>query len=99
MKASILCGAALFSLTTFAFPTSLLNSDISDATLAEITALADKITKEIETRRHPVVAKRGFNADAQLISTTGEHEYVRHPTETKENRLLTIATAEGARTQ
>jgi hypothetical protein len=99
MKASVLCSAALFSLTTFAFPTSLLNSDISDATLAEITALADKITKEIETRRQPIITKRGFNAEAQLISTTGEHEYVRHPIETKETPLLTTVTADGARPQ
>jgi hypothetical protein len=77
MKASFLYSATLFSLATFAFPTNLLNKDISEDTLAEITALASKITREAETNRRASNVKRGFNADAQRVSTTGDHKYVR----------------------
>jgi hypothetical protein len=81
MKASLLFGAALFSLATYAFPANLLDNDISDDTLAEITALAARITREAETNRHAGIVKRGFNADAQRVRTTGDHEYVREPRE------------------
>lgn len=76
MKASLLCSAALFPLATFAFPANLLNNDIGEDTLAEITALASKITREAETEQRFDNVKRGFNADAQRVSTTGEHRYV-----------------------
>jgi hypothetical protein len=83
MKVSLLCTAPLFSLATFAFPANLRNSDISEDTLAEITSLAAKITKDLETKQQGGIVKRGFNADAQRISTTGEHRYVRSPIKVK----------------
>lgn len=76
MKVSILCSATLFTLATFAFPANLLKGDISEATLAEITALTEKITRDLETQRQGGYVKRAFNAEAQRISTTGEHRYV-----------------------
>lgn len=72
MKLSLLCSAALFSLATYAFPAALLKGDISDATLAEITALTEKI---LENQRQSGHVKRAFNAKAQRIDTTGEHEF------------------------
>jgi hypothetical protein len=76
MKVSVLCSATLFSLATFAFPANLLNKDISEDTLAEITALAAKITRDAEAKQNGANIKRGFNADAQRVSTTGKHKYV-----------------------
>lgn len=76
MKTSLLCGASLFSLAAFAFPTSLLQNDIGQDTLAEITALAAKITREAESKQKLGNVKRGFNAEAQSVSITGQHEYV-----------------------
>jgi hypothetical protein len=77
MKVSLLCSATLFSLATFAFPAALLKGDISDATLAEITALTEKIARDLEAQRSGAHVKRAFNAEAQRISTTGDHKYVR----------------------
>jgi hypothetical protein len=82
MKASFLCSATLFSLATFAFPANLLSNDISEDTLVQITALAAKITRDLETKQDTGNVKRGFNADAQRISTTGEYRYVRTCIET-----------------
>jgi hypothetical protein len=76
MKASVLCSATLFSLATFAFPANLLKGDVSEDTLAELTTLAAKITRDLETTKQAGNVKRGFNADAQRVSTTGEHQYV-----------------------
>jgi hypothetical protein len=78
MRASLLCSATIFSLAAFAFPTNLLNNDLSDDALAEITELAAKITKEAETKRQlgSAILPPGFDADAQLVSNTGEHRYV-----------------------
>lgn len=72
----MLCSAMLFSLATFGFPANLLNKDINEDTLAEITALATKITRDAEAKQNGANVKRGFNADAQRVSTTGEHKYV-----------------------
>jgi len=66
-------------MATFAFPASMLKGDISAATLAEITALTDKISRDIESKRSGAHVKRAFNAEAQRISTTGDHEYVSGP--------------------
>jgi hypothetical protein len=81
MKASILCSVALFSWAAFAFPANLLNNfpaDLSDEALAEVTELAAKITREVETKRQlgASILPPGFDADAQRISTTGDHRYV-----------------------
>jgi hypothetical protein len=81
MKASLLFGATLFSISAFAFPANLLNGDISEEALAEISALAAKITREAKTKRQLGIVKPGFNADAQRISTTGKHRYVCGPIE------------------
>lgn len=76
MKLSLVCGAVLFSAASFAFPTSLLKGDISDDALAEITALAAKISHEAEAKLQFGHVKRAFNASSQCVSTTGEHAYV-----------------------
>jgi hypothetical protein len=76
MKASLLCSATLFSVSALAFPTSLLNGDLSEEALAEINTLAAKVAREARTKRQLGIIKPGFNADAQRISTTGEHQYV-----------------------
>jgi hypothetical protein len=83
MKVSLLCSATLFSLATLAFPANLLKGDISEATLAEITALTEKITRDLEAKRQGGHVKRSFNAEAQRISTTGDHKYVNRSLETK----------------
>ena len=75
MKVSILCSATLFTWATFAFPTNLLKGDISEATLAEITSLTETITRDLETKRQGGHVKRTFSAEAQRISTTGDHRY------------------------
>lgn len=75
MKASLLC-SALFSVASFAFPANMNLGDISEETLAEITSLAAQITQDLESKRQGGHVKRAFNADAQLISTSGDHEYV-----------------------
>jgi hypothetical protein len=71
MRISIICSAILFSLPCFSFPANL--RDISEETLAEYTALAAKISSQLEVKRDP--SKRAFS-EAQRISTTGEHAYV-----------------------
>jgi hypothetical protein len=76
MKISLICSAALFSLATVAFPANLLKDDISTEQLAELTALAERITKEAERKPQSANAKRSFDADAQHVSTTGDHAYV-----------------------
>jgi hypothetical protein len=75
MKVSILCSATLFT-AAFAFPANLLKGDISKATLAEITSLTEKIARDLETKRQGDHVKRAFSAEAQRISTTGDHKYV-----------------------
>lgn len=77
MKASLICGAALLPLATFAFPANLLKGDISAEQLAELTALAERITQEAQKKPQPAHVKRTFDADAQHVSTTGDHAYVR----------------------
>jgi hypothetical protein len=89
MKASLLCSATLFSISVFAFPTSLINGDLSEDAFAEISALVAKITREVETKRQLGIIKPGFNADAQRISNTGKYQYVCGPIEVEE-----IGTAE-----
>ena len=78
MKFSTLCSASLFAASAFAFPANLLNKDISDETLAEITGLVEKIKREADVKRQlgTGVFKPGFDANAQRISTSGEHRYV-----------------------
>lgn len=86
MKASIFCSATLFTWATLAFPSNILQgdikanllkgSDISQDTLAEITALSEKIARDLETRSQGGHVKRAFNAEAQRISITGDHKYV-----------------------
>jgi hypothetical protein len=81
MKASILCDVVFFSWVAFAFPANLLNNlpaDLSDEALAEVTELAAKITREVETKRQlgASILPPSFDADAQRISTTGDHRYV-----------------------
>jgi hypothetical protein len=75
MRASLIYTATLFSLGCLSFPTTI-TGDISEDTLAEYVALAEKITREAEVKRGSS-SKRAFNADAQRIDTTGEHAYVR----------------------
>jgi hypothetical protein len=77
MRASLICSVALSPLASFAFPSNLLRGDISEEALAEITALATKIQRDTEEKRSFSKGKRAFNADAQRISTTGKHAYVR----------------------
>ena len=74
MRASIYCSATLFTVATFAFP-SMLKKDISADQLAEITALAEKITKEAASDVR-LEARAGFDPEAQSISVTGDHAYV-----------------------
>jgi hypothetical protein len=71
MRFSIICSAILFSLPCFSFPADL--RDISEETLAEYTALAAKISSQLDLKRNP--SKRAFS-EAQRISITGEHAYV-----------------------
>lgn len=73
MRASFICSATLFSLACFSFPTN--KGDISEDTLAEYAALAAKISRESEVKRDS--SRRASDADAQRISTTGKHAYVR----------------------
>jgi hypothetical protein len=79
MKISLFCSATLFSLATFAFPANLLKGDISDEALAEITELAAKIRRDAEAKQQSGNVKRAFDADAQRVSTTGDHRYVCPP--------------------
>jgi len=78
MRVSLLCGAALYSTATFAFPTNLPKGEIGEDVLAEISAVMARVTREAETKRQSGVEKRAlsFNADAQRVSTTDEHKYV-----------------------
>jgi len=83
MKVSLLYSATLFTLATFAFPANILNNELGDEALAEITELAAKITREAKTKRQlgAAVLPPGFNADAQRVSTTGKWRYVRRSLE------------------
>jgi hypothetical protein len=78
MKASLLCGATLFTAATFAFPANLSKGDLSEDALAEITTLMARLTKETEAQPRRTVEKRlSFDAEAQRVSITGAHKYVR----------------------
>lgn len=78
MKVSLLWGASLFSAATFAFPANLPKGTISEDALAEINELVARVTKEAEARQQSGLEKRlFFNADAQRVSNTGDHKYVR----------------------
>jgi hypothetical protein len=93
MKVSLLCIATLFSLATFAFPASMLKGDMSKSTLAEITALTEKISSDLESKRSGAHVKRVFNAEAQRISTTGYHKYVSGPIEMCDMELHLLMTS------
>lgn len=101
MKVSVLCSVTLFSLATFAFPASMLKGDISKTTLAEITALTERISRDLESKRSGAHVKRAFNAEAQRISTTGDHKYVSSPIEmhNMELHLLITSLPDCARSQ
>lgn len=73
MRASLICSATLYSLKCFSFSTN--HGDTSENTLADYVALAAKIARESEVKRDSSI--RAFDADAQRISTTGKHAYVR----------------------
>ncbi|KAF3003438.1 hypothetical protein E8E13_001966 [Curvularia kusanoi] len=64
--------ATLFSLAAFAFPSNF--KDISEDTLAELTELAARISRESEVKLDST--KRALNSDAQRIDTTGDHAYI-----------------------
>lgn len=76
MKLSLIGSAALLPLTAFSFPANLVK-DISAEQLAELTALAERITQEAQKKPQPAHVKRTFDADAQHVSTTGDNAYVR----------------------
>ncbi|EOA83046.1 hypothetical protein ACJQWK_04537 [Exserohilum turcicum] len=76
MKVSVLCSATLFSSAAFAFPASMLKGDISKTTLGEITSLAESISRDLESKRSGAYVGRAFNAEAQRISTSGDHRYI-----------------------
>ena len=77
MKIALICSVALF-LPVFASPTKLVNTDISEDTLNEITALLANITNQANTKRQLGlgITKTGFNADAQRVSNSGKYRYV-----------------------
>jgi hypothetical protein len=77
MRVSWLASAALFALTTLAFPANLIKGDIDAEALAEITSFVSKITQDMNIKQQGGPVKRAFDADAQRVSTTGEHAYVR----------------------
>lgn len=83
MKVSLLCSATLFTLATFAFPANLLNNDLSDVALSEITELAAKIKQQALSKRQlgTAILPPGFDADAQRVSTIGQWKYVRRSLE------------------
>ncbi|EUC28077.1 hypothetical protein COCCADRAFT_9483 [Bipolaris zeicola 26-R-13] len=82
MKTSILYTASLLITATTAFPTALLNSDISSDTLAEINSIVAKIERETaaasNTKRQLGFGfvKPGFDANVQRVSNTGVHRYI-----------------------
>lgn len=76
MKSSLFQIAAFLSAGVFAFPAQLFKSDISADTLAEITVLASRIARDAETHQKTGNIKRGFDANAQHVSTTGKHAYM-----------------------
>lgn len=79
MKFSTLCSASLLAVTAFAFPASMLNNkDISAEQLAQISEMVEKIKREVGEKRQlgAGIIKPGFDANAQRISTSGEHRYV-----------------------
>lgn len=76
MRASLICSASLFTAGSFAFPSNLLKGNIGEEALADITALAAKISRDAEVERGFGNVKRAFNADAQRVSTSGKHAYV-----------------------
>lgn len=76
MRASFLSLAA-FVLPALAFPSALLKGDISQAELKKITELAEKITSTSQKRQAGLnIVDVGFDAEAQRVDTSGEHEYV-----------------------
>lgn len=76
MRVSFLSLAA-FVLPAFAFPSALLKGDISGEELQKITELAQKIAHTSRKRQAGLkVLDVGFDAEAQRVDTTGEHEYV-----------------------
>jgi FPC/CPF motif-containing protein YcgG len=79
----------------------MLKGDISEATLAEITALTENISRDFESKRSGTHVKRAFNAEAQRISITGDHKYVSSPTEMRDMwlHLLTTSLSDCARPQ
>lgn len=78
MKAFLICSAPLFSVASFAFPTSLLKGDIDEHALAAITISAAKISLQMEAKRDSVKVKRVliYDSDPHRISTTGEQAYI-----------------------
>jgi hypothetical protein len=71
----------------------MLKGDISKTTLAEITALTERISRDLESRRSGAHVKRAFNAEAQRISTTGDHKYVSGPIELHNMELHLLMTS------
>jgi hypothetical protein len=78
MKLSVLLSGAILPSIALAYPSKILQGDLSEEALAEISNLAGLIKKEAHIKRQLGlnVLKPGFNAKAQLISTSGEHKFV-----------------------
>lgn len=76
MRVSLLV-TTLFGVQTFAFPTALMNGDVSAVELSRITQLADKIAAESRKRQAGLgLIDVGFDAKAQKVDTSGQHAYV-----------------------
>ncbi|ETS73861.1 hypothetical protein PFICI_14807 [Pestalotiopsis fici W106-1] len=78
MRLSLFSGIALSALCATAFPTSVINSDLSNEDLARINDLAAKISADVKAKRVAGIdaIKPGFDADAQRIDTTGDHAWI-----------------------
>jgi hypothetical protein len=77
MMKTLLLFSTFFALQAFAFPSALLRYDLSSVELQRITELADKIATASRKRQAGLdILNVGFDADAQKVDTSGEHEYV-----------------------
>lgn len=70
----------------------MLKGDISKTTLGEITSLAESISRDLESKRSGAYVGRAFNAEAQRISTSGDHRYVSGPIEMHNTQLHPLMT-------
>lgn len=77
MKTSYISAVAFFGMQALAFPPNLMDREIPEEEMRQLSQLAARIAEENSAVKRDSLGKRlGFDAEKQLVSISGDHEFV-----------------------